>query len=598
MRVSRLLPYVAAAALLWPRARAQIVPPTPPPVRHGGYGSAPAPAAPRTAASPAAMPTPVMTTWLDEAQQHLAQCAEEVLNRSNEVDATWKNAEERIDAATRELLRKGGFSESDIGTYYKPPKTPADYSALYRGFYANAESILTHAKLQDVSNPPVFSGQADPCYKFGNKAAVSETLDALDRDMAVYRCCDGIIADLLGQIVERDAHFRFLSADENRNHGVEAQVETEGDSGPYDDPANTAERAKVEPLEYRDRMLIGRTGVSGNATLIRDYSLCGWEVDLIRGLPAFGEFARLAGRRTYAVARRTDAIVALAEVVRRTHVNIQELARRSEAVAMDPLVQRWYINPGDFLDFYQRQAVALGVHLTGWYLRRGATEEELDSVDRQIKASDSVDAQFHSEMQQEAALEQQIVPLQFRDLDLFGEVQYLEGRRDQLALSGDSAGSAALTAQIDALNRQETALATTTGVLLKQDAALEKLDDAKADAANFVLPDTTLRVAWVEFDFAAEPEPRKDANPTFPLMGAPVHNWYLRNVPETTLGVRTVVRMYFTLEKGDPPATQSLTLSLGGVTAPLTLYLGFNGYLSADLILASAGTGGTGTTSR
>ena len=97
---------------------------------------------------------------------------------------------------------------------------------------------------------------------------------------------------------------------------------------------------------------------------------------------------------------------------------------------------------------------------------------------------------------------------------------------------------------------------------------------------------------------AAEPEPRKDANPTFPLMGAPVHNWYLRNVPETTLGVRTVVRMYFTLEKGDPPATQSLTLSLGGVTAPLTLYLGFNGYLSADLILASAGTGGTGTTSR
>ena len=56
------------------------------------------------------------------------------------------------------------------------------------------------------------------------------------------------------------------------------------------------------------------------------------------------------------------------------------------------------------------------------------------------------------------------------------------------------------------------------------------------------------------------------------------------------MGIPAVVRMFYTLEKGDAPLTQTLQMTFGGTVVPLTLYLGTNGYLSANLILQPTGS--------
>lgn len=575
-----------ASALVASGVRGQLVPPTPAPAPHGGYGSATISVpAYHTPGSASPSPTPARPNWIVVAEAHLGECSAEVLKRSNAMDAAWGNAEAKIDARARELLRQGGFSDSDIASFYKPPTEPENYASFYRPFYSAGLAILTHASLRDVSNPSVFSEQNTPCYPFGCEPAVGETMAALDRDMEVFRVCDGYLGELLGLMVERDARYRFLRTDENRNSALFQQAKSLGDTGPYTDPANTAERAKARPLEYRDRMLIGRNEFRSNATLARDIELAGWELQLLRDLPTFGEFDRLARRRTYAMAVRTAPLVPLAQVVQRVHGHVRDLARRGGVVARDPVVERWYVYPGAFFDFCQRQSDALGNHLKGWYQRRGATEEELAAMDAQMKASEAVDAPFQSQMKQMAAMEQQMLPLQYREQDLEGEIGDLAAQAAKLSAAGDHADADALGAQMQALGKQDRALQQTSDALLSQDTATEKADDAKTDADDFILPDTTLRVAWVEFDFMTEPEPRKDANPVFPLMGAPVHLWLTRNIPETSLGVPMTVQLFYTLEKGDAPATQALNLTLGGAPAPLTLYLSNGRYLSANVIL-------------
>ena len=584
----------AACAVLALPVCAQITVPTPAPAHRGGYGGASAAPAPFTAGSGPVAPAPQTPNWLVAALQELGEDADQVLKRGEAMEREWKPIESKIDARTRELLQQGGFSESDIAAFYHPPKEPVDYTILFREFYRSAQDVLSHADLRGTSNPAIYGSVADLLYPFGNEAAVKETLAALRRDMDVYHACDAIIEELMGEVVERDAGYRYLHADQERNDAEEAQVRKTGDDGPYDDSANTAERSRFRPLEYRDHMLIGRTEYRSDATLIRDFRLCGSELQMIRDLPTFGEFERLARRRTFTVAQRTDPLVPLADVVAATHAHVRSLAKRGEAIAQDPLVQKWYLYPGEFLDFYERQFSALALHLKGWYLRRGATQAELDAVDAQMKSSESVDPRFVSEMKQNAAYEQQIVPLGYRIEDLGSEIRELMSRGHKYEQAGDQASADAMQAQAKALGRQEDALGKVDGDLRAQDLALEKADDTQAKAANFIEPDTQLRVAWVEFDFMNEAEPRKDANPTYPLKGAPVHMYLARNVAEVAMGIPMVVRMYYTLEKGDAPLTQTLQMSFGGTRVPLTLYSASNGYLSANVILQPSG--GTPTT--
>jgi hypothetical protein len=566
---------------------AQPSPLSPTPASRGGYG-APAAQAPSSAGLKPT-PAPAAPAWLADAESRLGSDVDDIIKRHAATDSAWANAEARVDTRTRQLLQQAGFSASDIATFYAPPSIPENLVGAYAPFYGAAERLLTHLDLRKIGNPPIFANRPDLPYPDGNRTAVEAAMAALDGDIATFRYLDGVIQERLAAHVDSEAHLRFLFADLRRNAVQYRQALNQRDNGPYDDPANVAARAKFRPLEYRDSMLLYRTAISGEDSLERDYFLAGWELALIRDLPIFADFERLSGMRTYVMVRRTDTLVPTAEVARRMHEHLLDLSKRSVAIYDNELFKRWNFAEGPFLDFYQRQANAVGAHLRLWVRQGGATEEQLAEVDAQMTASEAIEPKFSSAVQQRAALEQQILPLRYRVQDLGAEATELDGKADQLASSGDSADATTLRGEEKPLIAQEKLLAATASQLEAQEAGLDKANQTVLTKADFVTLDPVCRALSVEFDILQEDEPEKLGYTAFPLKGAPVDLRLSRAIPDAVLGVPMVLRVQWERDSGAPPPTQAFTLKIGGTTVPLTLYLDATGvYRSARLILQPA----------
>lgn len=579
----------------------------PAPPKRGGYGDAvntPRPASP--AALPgAAQPAPpgsagaLKTTltpdtrapaWRLAAEARVGAAVDELNQHVAAMDQKWNDTAARMDARVRELMVQAGFSADEMAQSYTPPHEPTRYSYFYGGFYGTATNILTKIRLRLILNPPISNQTPEPTWPDGNRDAIEATVRRLDETMGTFRYFEGLLQKELAARFEEEAQERFFFANERRTQLQIDAVRKMFDDGAYEDAANTAARAKMQPLDQKEQVL-------------RAHHDNAWDprqdlqrLELISHLAIFAPLERQLALREDPMATRTDSLLSVVQAAQHVEPYLLDLGKRSNDLFNFPAIHDWNVDPTAYLAFYQRQTQAIETSLQRWCVRGGAKQEDLDRLDAQMKSMAEVELDLHARLQQLQSYERQRQALRYRSDDLDGQIYDLERQARQLDADGQHDSASALRNQEDPIRDQITELNKTSDQLNLQEGNYATESRDAVNKMEFLEAVPSGRVIGVWFLLPTEAQPRKWANIQYPLKGAQVDKGIERHFADIPVGLPVTVSVGWEEEdsgEADAPDTLSLTLNVGGKAVPLTLYHDpYNyGYKSDRLVFRPAAPG-------